>query len=281
MVVKEYAMHHSYENPLVSLVVPSFNESADIVTQSLRSVIDQSFGDFECIVVDESTDPVCAAACKSICEQDKRFRYIYPASKLGLAESLNEGMRLAKGKYIARFDSDDICMPDRLAQQVEFLDANPDIGVLGGGLEIIDEPGNTLAFRYYPQRHDAIEKKFQSTTALAHPTVMFRRELVIDAGGYDASFRFSEDLDLWLRLLNRKVNFANLSTILVRYRQQNTQRNKLHWSHNLRARRNNFSSRYFFRRIGGIIAIVVWSRLPSSIQGNLFRSFLLRKNSHE
>src|SRR5947209_8445890 len=112
----------SNNNPTVTVVVPSFNEEPHIVRASLESVRAQSFTDFECIVVDESTRPELAAACREICSEDSRFIYVHPTERLGLPKSLNLAISKARGQLIARFDSDDVCMPERLGLQVAFLD---------------------------------------------------------------------------------------------------------------------------------------------------------------
>ncbi len=262
--------------PKVSIIIPSFNESERILEQSFASLVSQSFGDFECLVIDESTDLFIAKSCKRLCEQDKRFSYIHPEKRIGLAASLNLGISKAKGDLIARFDADDLCMPNRLELQVSFMDSYPDIDILGGGLEIMNEEGKTLAFRQYPSDHSRIERRLLTTTAIAHPTVMMRKNIIDRFGGYDSSFRFSEDLDLWLRLINRGVKFANLSEVLVRYRQQTTHRNPLHWRFNLRARTKNMSMRHLPLRVFGICAIAVWGSLPGSIQKRIYSYMLLR-----
>lgn len=260
----------------MTLVVPAFNEPADVLRQSLDSVATQTLANFECIVVDESTDSAAAAACRSLCERDARFRYVHPVERIGLAASLNLGISLARAPLIARFDSDDVCMPDRLARQVAHMEAHPEVGVLGGGLEIMDESCRTLAFRSYPPSHEVIERKLQTTTPIAHPTVMMRKALIELHGGYDPSFRFAEDLDLWLRLVNRGVRFANLSEVLVRYRQQHTSRNPNHWQFNLRARKRNFSMRHLPRRLVGLCIIAIWGKLPVGLQQRVFHGLLLR-----
>jgi glycosyltransferase involved in cell wall biosynthesis len=264
-------------SPRVSLVVPSFNEAAVVMQESLRSVAAQSFADFECLVIDESTDQDAASACRHMCDQDVRFRYIHPATRLGLAASLNLGISMARGDLIARFDSDDVCVADRLNLQVAFMDDHPEIDVLGGGLEIIDEAGATLAFRDYPQDHSAIDRRFQTTNAVAHPTVMMRKCSVDRVGGYKPEFRHSEDLELWLRLINQGARFANLPQILVRYRQQDTRRHREHWKFNLRARLANFTTRQLPLRLLGIAIIAVWARVPDPVQRAVFRGLLLRR----
>ena len=264
--------------PKVTVVIPAFNEPSDVLALSLNSVAAQTFSDFECLVIDESTDVASATACRDFCAQDKRFRYFHPESRLGLAASLNLGISLAQGELIARFDSDDVCMPNRLALQVAYMAAHPDVEVVGGGLEIINEAGKTLAFRDYPVDHATIARRFQTTTPIAHPTVMVRKYIFDRHGGYDPSFRFAEDLDLWLRLLNQGVRFANLKEVLVRYRQQNTRRNSVHWRFNLRARTRNFSTRELPMRLVGICAMAVWGSLPAWVQERVVYGLLLQRS---
>jgi glycosyltransferase involved in cell wall biosynthesis len=262
-------------HPCVSIVVPSFNERVGVLAESLGSLRAQTFSDFECIVVDESTDAEKAASCRRLCEDDSRFTYIHPSKRIGLPASLNLAIARARGRLIARFDSDDVCRPDRLAMQVDFMDRRPDIDVVGSALELIDDYSRSLSFRTYPLTHVAIERRMQTTTALAHPTVMFRADVVKRLGSYDPEYRYSEDLDLWLRWLNAGVRFANLPQPLVRYRQVQTRRGPLHWRCNLKARTSNFSSRHLLRRVAGIAAVGVWMVMPVSLQESLYRRLVL------
>lgn len=268
-------------SPRVSVVVPAFNEAPDVVRASLGSLCRQTFPDFECIVVDESTDAGRAQACRRLCEEDARFVYVHPPQRVGLAGSLNLGIARARGEFVARFDSDDVCEPDRLQRQVSFLDAHPEAGIVGGGLEIMDEEGRTLAFRDYPLAHDDICRGMQMTTTLAHPTVMFRRALAVRHGAYDPGFRYSEDLDLWLRWMNAGVVFANLPGVLVRYRQKHTRRSPKHWRYNLKARMRNFAADHLLRRVAGIGGVAVWIALPAPVQELVFRMLLLRRPPRE
>ena len=263
-------------NPRVTFVVPAFNEAPSVMAESFASIVAQDFGDFECLVIDESTRPESIAACQALCSADRRFRRIVPPSRIGLAASLNLGIAEARGEYIARFDSDDICVPLRLSRQVATLDAAPQIGVLGGGLRIVDTNGQKLAVRAYPVDHATIARRFHSTTPVAHPTAMVRKTVFEAVGVYDPAFRFAEDLDLWLRFLNAGVLFANLPETLVHYRQNATQRHLDHWRFNLRARCKNFARQDILRRIVGIGAISVWRYMPPRVQAAVFKSLLLK-----
>jgi glycosyltransferase involved in cell wall biosynthesis len=265
----------------VSVVVPSFNEDPHIVRASLESICAQTFTNFECIVVDESTKPELADACRAVCAEDPRFIYIHPRERLGLPKSLNLAIVKARGQLIARFDSDDVCMPERLALQVEFLNSNPEISVVGGALDIISSEGQLLAQRRYPQTPTAIAKGMQLTTTVAHPTVMFRKVAFEQHGGYNPDFRFSEDLDLWLRWMNAGLLFANLPQVLVQYRQDNTRRRSGHWRFNLRARIANFSTQHLVRRIVGIACIASWVGLPNKLQEWIFKALILRRRKQE
>lgn len=267
----------SASTPLVTVVVPSFNEPHHVIRASLESIRNQTFSAFECIVVDESTNPELAQACQSVCAEDPRFIYLHPTERLGLPKSLNLAIAQARSRLIARFDSDDICVPERLALQVAFLEAHPEVSVVGGALSIISDEGEVLAHRRYPEDAVKIAKGMQLTTTIAHPTVMFRREAIEQYGGYNPGFRFAEDLDLWLRWMNAGLRFANLPQVLVQYRQDNTRRSQHHWRYNLRARISNFSSRYSILRILGIACIATWAALPRVVQEHIFKFLILHR----
>ncbi|WP_225548557.1 glycosyltransferase [Chromobacterium violaceum] len=269
----------STSDPLVTVVVPSFNETPRVVRASLESIRNQTLARFECIVVDESTDPELANACQSICAEDPRFIYIHPMERLGLPNSLNLAISQARSRLIARFDSDDVCMPERLALQVAFLEEHPEVSVVGGAINIISDNDDVLAHRCYPEDSAKIAKGMQFTTTMAHPTVMFRKEAIEQYGGYNPEFRFAEDLDLWLRWTNAGLLFANLPQVLVHYRQDITRRNRHHWHYNLRARISNFSLRYAIVRIAGIACIAVWATLPRFFQDIIFKFLIFHRRN--
>jgi glycosyltransferase involved in cell wall biosynthesis len=272
-----YASIH--QSPKVSCIVPCFNEDPIILEESLNSLARQTFKNFECIVVDESTQIDTVDRCKKICESDARFIYLHPSSRVGLAASLNLGIKLAKSDLIARFDSDDICHPERLALQVEYLENHPEVDVVGSSLEIIDGAGQIMGHRDYPSNHSDIVKKFIYSNSMAHPTVMFRKSIESISGGvYDPSFRFAEDLELWLRLIRFDIKFANLPYFLVKYRQEYTNRAKENWKFNVKARIKNFSRPHSLEKIVGIIGILAWMNLPRPLQKFIFRTIQFRKS---
>lgn len=269
--------HSDLKPPLLSVVIASFNESIDVLIEALDSVRAQSFKDFECIVVDDSTDLESAEACRAFCEEDSRFIYIHPSERLGLSRSLNLGLGMVRGRFIARFDADDVCLPFRFERQLAFLHEHPHIDVVGSNIEISDEAGRVIAFRKYPQRHETIVRRMHLTATLANPTVMLRRGSYDRLGGYNPEFTFAEDLELWLRWANGGTKFANIQENLVRYRKQDARRNRSHWILNLRARLINFDLSHILTRILGIMAVAFWLVIPSRVQAVAFQAAMLIK----
>jgi glycosyltransferase involved in cell wall biosynthesis len=246
-----------------------------ILLASLQSLAQQSFSDFECVLVDESIEAASLECAAAFCKADPRFRHVIPSERLGLAGSLNLAIQEARAPIVARFDSDDICMPNRLELQIAMMNKMPELGVLGGGLEIMNSDCETLAYRSYPQSHNEVARALHIISPLAHPTVMMRKSVVLAAGGYDPYFRYAEDIDLWLRILKIGGRFGNLPDVLVRYRQNSVIRSAAHWRYNFRARARNFSRPYIFRRLVGLTIVGLWSSLPQAIQRMAFHKLLL------
>ena len=201
-------MNSINSNPKVSVVMSCFNSSLTIA-ETITSVLSQSFKDFEFIIWDDgSTDDT-----KRIVEtfNDKRIRYIYHKNT-GLGKALYSACNEAKGKYIARIDADDICMPDRFEKQVQFLDSHPEVVLIGSSVIYIDEHGVILG-RSYPATWSVCQKKHID---LAHPTVMFRTSVYKKTCGY-SSLNTAQDKVLWPKFL-KYGKICNLSAPLVKYR---------------------------------------------------------------
>ncbi|HEY5105857.1 MAG TPA: glycosyltransferase [Caulobacteraceae bacterium] len=252
--------------PLVSVIIPCFNEDAGVIEASFASLRAQTLTNFECIVVDEGSDEEKARACRAACARDPRFSYLRPAARGGIAASLNLAIAQARGAYIARADGDDLCDGDRLRAQAAFLGSRPEIGVLGCAVRVIDGNGRPTAHRRYPLKHGQIARCMRLTNAMAHPTVMLRREVFERHGLYDPEFRYCEDLELWLRLIRAGVRFANLSEPLVSYRQEATSRPAAHWRDNLRARAKTLWGPNLALGLLGFVGIAAWSVMPRGLR---------------
>jgi glycosyltransferase involved in cell wall biosynthesis len=135
---------------------------------------------------------------------------------MGLAASLNKGIKAAQGKYIARMDGDDFSYKERLEKQVAFMKDNPVVDVLGAGAELIDENGKTLAYTNLPETHDKLSANIHKICPFFHSSVIMRKEFLEQSGGYNDRFRRCQDFDLWSRMCRTAI-FHNLQETLIRY----------------------------------------------------------------
>ena len=201
-------------SPTVTVVLSVYND-VRFLPAAVESIFAQTFADIEAILIDDGSGDGSGDYLDSL--TDPRDRIIHNATNLGLTASLNLGIEAARGRYIARMDADDISEPDRLRRQVEFLDAHPDVGILGTSRRLIDEEGKEIAIARATEGDRAIRWKCLLGNPFAHPTIMLRKS-VLDAHGlrYRDSFR-SEDYELWTRLLQH-TRGENLTEPLLRYR---------------------------------------------------------------
>lgn len=200
--------------PLLSVILPAYNAET-YLEPAVRSVLQQSFEDFELIVIDDgSTDRTGQLLGKF---NDRRLRVIRHERNAGLIAGLNEGIEASAGRYIARMDADDICEPTRFQRQIECLETRPELGVLGTAIRVIDEQDRPGAAFVMPATPTDVEWAMPLLCPLAHPSVMMRADLVRRAGGYSTTAVHAEDYDLWHRL-SRLTQVANLRDPLLRLR---------------------------------------------------------------
>jgi hypothetical protein len=203
--------------PRVSVVMPVFNGGCYLAA-AVESILRQSFNDFELIVIDDGSTDQSASLLSGFARSDGRIRVIGQANA-GIVATLNRALDLARGEYVARMDADDVALPSRFDLQVAFLDAHPDVAVVGSAITLIDEEGNAIRDVDYPLAPTEVsEFLLHVGCALAHPAVMMRRADIVAAGGYRAAYRHAEDYDLWLRISETRA-LANLPDRLLLYRQ--------------------------------------------------------------
>ena len=196
---------------------------------AIDSVLAQTFGDFEFLILDDGSTDGSRAIAARYAAQDRRIRLIARENR-GLVASLNQLLDEAQAPLIARMDADDLCLPERFARQIAFLAQHPEIGVLGSWTEDIDEhdAAYPLVAADHPVDHEAFIAAIDSgAPLLCHPAVIYRRDIVRGVGGYHPAFRHCEDLDLWLRLAT-VTRIANLPERLLRYRHYSQQVSSRH-----------------------------------------------------
>lgn len=212
--------------PRLSVIMPMYNAEA-FVEAAVHSVLAQSFGDFEFLIVDDGSTDKSASIVDEIAQQDARIALIRQPSS-GIVASLNVMIARAQGHYIARMDADDICLPERFARQIAYLDQNCDVGALGTQFIEIDVNGalRDTNFRH-PVGPAAVKAQLLIEQPLGNPTAMFRAESLRAVGGYREAFRYCEDYDLFLRLA-RVAEIDNLPDVLFHYRRSSGQMSVAH-----------------------------------------------------
>jgi len=201
--------------PPVSVVMPVYN-SAHVVADAVESILHQTFGDFEFIIVDDGSTDATEEILREYSALDGRIK-LYNQENCGLIASLNRYCRVANGKYIARMDADDISLPARLEKQFRYLEAHSEVGVLGTRIQDVDS--NRTPIIEWPVPADPVVVRWFLFfgNCIAHPSVMMRRELLDRLGYYRPSAIHVEDYDLWIRAAE-VTGLANLPEVLVQYR---------------------------------------------------------------
>lgn len=186
------------------------------VLAAINSVIAQTLEDFEFIIVDDGSTDATPLLLEQATRRDARIRVLTQASS-GIVGALEAGRAIARAPLIARMDADDVAMPDRLALQADYLDANPDVVAVGGQVRNIDEHGAPQARGRFPIEPRACRAYLAFGAPHCHPAVMLRRCALDRVGGYRRVFEPAEDLDLWLRL-STIGELANLEQEVLQYR---------------------------------------------------------------
>jgi glycosyltransferase involved in cell wall biosynthesis len=199
---------------MITVLMPAYNATA-YIREAIESVLVQSYADFEFLIINDGSTDDTEAIIRSY--SDERIR-VYTQENKGVIGALNQGLQLAKGKYIARFDADDICYPNRLLEQHNYMTAHPDCVLLGGASDYIDKDGNFL-FEWQPLVYDtgSIREKILTECPLDHPTVMFEKEVAIKSGGYPEGALHFEDHLFWTQFF-KYGNVANLKMPLIKHR---------------------------------------------------------------
>lgn len=202
--------------PLVSIIVPSYNHEA-YIEACIDSVLKQTYPNIELIVIDDGSTDRSPEILEGL--QRQHGFICHRQKNMGLARTLNKAISLAQGKYIATMGSDDIMMPEKTEKQVAFLEARPDVAVCGGNVLAIDPQGNILSKqKEVPCRELDFDDVFLGRKpGIATPTAMIRKEVLDKEGGYDPDIPV-EDVYMWLKLTSRGYKIAGLDCLLLYYR---------------------------------------------------------------
>lgn len=202
--------------PAISVILPVHNGDRTL-RDALQSITAQSFANFELLIIDDGSTDQSGTIADAAALADGRVR-VFHRRQEGLVASLNFGISVARGEYIARMDCDDISNPARFEQQYQYLQAHPEIAVLGTAFHEMRDDGSITGTTVMPCGSKAIAEHLRSSgNALCHPSTMIRSAALREIGGYRAAFKHCEDYELWLRLSER-FPLENLAVPLLTYR---------------------------------------------------------------
>ena len=208
-------------SPKVSVLMPVYKTPEPYLRQAIESILGQTFDDFEFLILDDCPSSPVEGIVKTY--NDKRIKYFKNDKNLGISPSRNKLIDLSKGQYLAVMDHDDVALSERLEKEVNFLDANPDVGVVGTWYENVDKKKIKKKFVTSSQ----IERHFMFYCAVLHTSAMMRKSVLLQNNiRYEAEFTPAEDYALFCRLIG-KTKFANIPEDLQKYRwhESNTSKN--------------------------------------------------------
>jgi glycosyltransferase involved in cell wall biosynthesis len=211
------------EDPKVTVLMPVYN-GEKYLRNAIDSILSQTFKEFEFLIINDGSTDRSAEIVASY--NDPRIYVVHNDENLGLSATLNKGLELARGKYIARMDCDDISLPERLSKQITFMDTHTDVAVCGAWCKLIG--ANEGDIWRYPSDPGEMRSRLVFESVLVHPSVIMRRELMLSHGlVYSSSYPNAEDYELWART-SRAYRIANIAEVLLLYRTHSGQVGKRH-----------------------------------------------------
>lgn len=201
--------------PKISVVMPACNVAA-YVDQAVKSILNQTFKDFEFIIINDGSTDDTGSILDQYQRLDSRIQ-VHHCEPQGLAPALNYGCQRARGQYIARMDADDISLPRRLEKQLEYIGKHPEIGILGAWICKMDKNGSVTGTWCPPTNPKMLKWTHFFGVCVAHPAVLMRREVIKRLGFYQLDAISSVDVDLWLRA-SSVTEFGNVPEVLLKYR---------------------------------------------------------------
>lgn len=208
-------------SPRVSVIMPVYN-AMPYLREAIESILNQTFRDFEFIIVNDCSTDESWDVIQEYAARDARIVALTNAQNMSQAWSSNRALAVARGEYVAMQDADDVSLPHRLELQVKYLDENPDIRVMAATANVIDADGNLLTRRFFLPDPRIVEARLPLVCYLTHSTMMARRKLMNDLGGFSTDIPTSPDYDFWARSL-AVTQISGLSETLVQYRNHSSE----------------------------------------------------------
>lgn len=203
--------------PLVSVITPVYNREK-YLAKCIESILNQTYENFEFIIIDDNSSDLTVNIIKDYLLRDSRIKFLENNKNLGATLSFNRGLDIAKGKYIARMDSDDISFLDRFKKQVDIFESWHDLEVLGTGAVLIDHKENEIGRKQFPSNFKKISNIIKTGVPVFDPSVMMRSSTLKEINGFDNRLAPADDYHLWLTLFKQKKIISNIDDYLIKYR---------------------------------------------------------------
>lgn len=205
-------------NPAISVIMSVYN-GQDYLHAAMDSILNQTFGDFEFVIIDDGSKDRSIEIVQDYAKRDPRIVFEARENK-GLPAALNYAARMAKGEYLARMDPDDISLPTRFEKQIAFMREHPDVVNVGSRVILIDPYGVAYSVTDHPLVHEELDRDLLKGIgwAIVHPVAFMRKTALEKAGWYNENYRTSQDMELWLRMAEIG-RLANIAEPLLQYRQ--------------------------------------------------------------
>ncbi len=253
-------------SPSISVIMAVRNQ-ADYLKAAIKSILAQTFSDFEFIIINDGSIDRTKEIILSF--DDKRIKY-FENRRIGLTKSLNKGLQLAQGKYIARMDADDISAPYRLEKQFRYLENSSDIVLVGSWIKFFvyekEEEGQVWKC---PQGSGLINYLLFYGNQLAHSSIFFRRQEILQMGGYNEDIEFAQDYDLYCRLI-KKYKINNIPEVLVKYR---VHKNSISFNKIKRAKQAKYAQEINYNLVKQII-----KNLTRQDHDKFYKTFVLNRD---
>ncbi len=202
--------------PLISILMSAYNETPTELDECINSILHQTYSNFEFLIINDNPNN-CELEEALKTYADRRIRIICNEKNLGLVKSLNKGLKLCSGQYVARMDADDISRPSRIQDELLYLQKNH-LDMVGSYIETIDEQGKTIkSLMKFPEKHNQIAKFMRWGSCICHPTWLLKREVCLELQGYRKT-PHCEDYDFILRAIAHGYKVGNIPKVELSYR---------------------------------------------------------------
>lgn len=269
-VVVGWIWAHRVPAPTISVIMPTYNRAATMLPRAITSIVKQTYTDFEFIIIDDGSTDDTAQIVKKFAAQDKRIRFFQNGQNRGIVYTLNRGLDLVRGKYIARIDDDDAALPKRFEKQIDFMEKNPQVAVVSSRVSDINTRG------FIPLNHfmetDAWRIKivpYFGMPAIAHPAVLMRRDFLQKNNiKYRADYKYLDDRTLWVDIMDAGGVIVNLPEVLTRIRIHRKNPEEYYITQKVSARRHSADLAARFSTDPAFLQLSPEERVPIMIEIN-------------